>query len=153
VRGIDAPKGRQQAERRLGSDVPACLLSMSARGAGTGDMLELIDDARIAGTPVLLINPLVPLSTREVFGRWDGLDRGPLGDWHEGRNDLEAAAISLVPQIGAVLDWLRQQEGASFVRMSGSGASCFAFFESDEARDAAADAVPEQWWRLPTKLR
>ena len=64
------------------------------------------------------------------------MDRGPLGDWREGRNDLEAAAIALVPEIGDVLAWLRTQPGADFVRMSGSGATCFALFDSDEARDA-----------------
>jgi 4-diphosphocytidyl-2-C-methyl-D-erythritol kinase len=137
----------------LGSDVPACLLSMSARGSGAGDVLELIEDDRIAGTPVLLVNPLVPLSTREVFERWDGADCGPLGDWREGRNDLEAPALSLVPQIGEVLDWLRARNGASFVRMSGSGASCFALFEDEAARDRAEEAVPREWWRLATVLR
>jgi 4-diphosphocytidyl-2-C-methyl-D-erythritol kinase len=150
--GID-PAHAVDAAPGLGSDVPACLLSMSARGSGAGDVLELIDDGRIAGAPVLLVNPMVPLSTGEVFARWDGVDRGPLGDWRDGRNDLEAAATSLVPQIGEVLDGLRGREGASIVRMSGSGASCFALFDSDEARDAAAGAVPDQWWRLATKLR
>ena len=138
---------------RLGSDVPACLLSMSARGSGAGDELALLDDPAIAGTPALLVNPRVPLSTREVFARWDGEDRGPLGDWRDGRNDLEAPAIALVPEIGAVLDWLRAQPGATFVRMSGSGASCFALFDSEAARDAAAAGVPEHWWHLATFLR
>jgi 4-diphosphocytidyl-2-C-methyl-D-erythritol kinase len=81
------------------------------------------------------------------------MDRGPLGDWREGRNDLESAAIALVPQIGAILAWLSAQRGAEFVRMSGSGATCFALFDSEEARDAAADAVPREWWRLATYLR
>jgi 4-diphosphocytidyl-2-C-methyl-D-erythritol kinase len=137
----------------LGSDVPACLLSMSARGTGAGDELELLNDPRIAGTPVLLVNPRIPLSTGEVFANWDGEDRGPLGDWRDGRNDLEMPAIALVPEIGGVLDWLHRQPGAGFVRMSGSGATCFALFDSEEARDAAAVVVPEHWWHLATFLR
>ena len=107
----------------------------------------------LSGTSVLLVNPRVALSTAEVFARWDGEDRGALDDWHEGGNDLEAPAIALVPQIGAVLAWLAAQAGATFVRMSGSGATCFALFESEEARDSAADAVPREWWRLATYLR
>lgn len=138
---------------RLGSDVPACLLSMTARGSGAGDELELIDDERIAGAPALLVNPRTPLSTGEVFGRWDGTDHGPLGDWRGGRNDLESAAIGLVPEIGDVLDWLRAREGADFVRMSGSGATCFALFGSEQQRDFAAETVPERWWHLTTHLR
>jgi 4-diphosphocytidyl-2-C-methyl-D-erythritol kinase len=138
---------------RLGSDVPACLLSMTARGDGAGDQLLLVDDPTIAGTPVLLVNPRVPLSTAAVFAGWDGVDRGPLGDWRDGRNDLEAAARALVPAIGDVLDWLAAQPGQALVRMSGSGATCFALFSDEAARDAAAQACPSTWWHLASFLR
>jgi 4-diphosphocytidyl-2-C-methyl-D-erythritol kinase len=37
--------------------------------------------------------------------------------------------------------------------MSGSGATCFALFDNDAARDQAAIAVPREWWRLATRLR
>jgi 4-diphosphocytidyl-2-C-methyl-D-erythritol kinase len=137
----------------IGSDVPACLLSMTARGEGAGDNLQLVDDATIAGTPVLLVNPRVPLSTREVFAAWDGVDHGPLGNWRDGRNDLEAPAQKLVPAIGDVLSWLAGREGAHFARMSGSGATCFALFDSEQARDSAAAACPPDWWHLATFLR
>ena len=137
----------------LGADVPACLLSLTARGEGAGDKLALVDDPAIAGTPVLLVNPLEPLSTGAVFARWDGVDHGPLGDWRNGRNDLESAARALVPAIGDILDWLARQPGATFVRMSGSGATCFALFLNQAARDDAAEACPENWWRLATFLR
>lgn len=146
------PAHAQAVAPRLGSDVPACLLSMTARGEGAGDELELVD-AGVAGMPVLLVNPLVPLPTRSVFEAWDGIDRGPLGDWRGGRNDLEAPAVGLVPEIGQVLDWLRARDGAAFARMSGSGATCFALFGDEQARDAAAAAVPARWWRLATFLR
>jgi 4-diphosphocytidyl-2-C-methyl-D-erythritol kinase len=143
----------QRVAPRLGSDVPACVLSLPMRGEGAGDRLMPIDLSALSGTPVLLVNPRVALSTADVFARWDGADRGPLGDWRAGRNDLEAAAISLAPQIGAVLAWLGTRPGANFVRMSGSGATCFALFEDEEARDQAAIAVPREWWRLATFLR
>ena len=138
---------------KLGSDVPACLLSISARGDGAGDELELLGDPGIAGTPVLLVNPGIPLSTGDVFAEWDGSDRGALGGWREGRNDLEAAATGLVPEIADVLAWLRKQPGADLARMSGSGATCFALFDGDKARDEAAAATPEGWWHLASELR
>ncbi len=137
----------------LGSDVPACLLSMMARGEGAGEQLTLVHDEYAAGTPVLLVNPRVALSTPEVFAAWDGVDRGPLDDWRYGRNDLEAPARSFVPAIGEVLDWLGARDGASFVRMSGSGATCFAMFGEGGARDSAAAACPPEWWHLATFLR
>ena len=138
---------------RLGADVPACLLSRTARGEGRGDRLEPVEMPELAGMPVLLVNPRVPLSTAAVFAAWDGVDRGPLGDWREGRNDLEPAARGLVPEIGAVLEAL---SGASCARMSGSGATCFGLYENTAARDAAAAriaAVRPHWWLSQTRLR
>ena len=150
--GID-PAHASTVAPSIGSDVPACLLSMTARGEGAGDAIQLVQNLSIPDTPVLLVNPGVPLSTGAVFAAWDGIDRGPLDDWREGRNDLEAPARSLVPVIGEVLDWLKQQPGANFVRMSGSGATCFALFDNEAQRDAAADACPSNWWHLATFLR
>lgn len=136
----------------LGADVPACLLSLSVRGDGAGDELTAIDTGA-GNTPVLLVNPRVALSTADVFSAWNGEDKGSLADWRTGRNDLEAIAVSKVPLVGTVLAWLSVQPGATFVRMSGSGATCFALFESEEARDQAEVAVPREWWRLSTFLR
>jgi 4-diphosphocytidyl-2-C-methyl-D-erythritol kinase len=146
------PAHAQAVAPHLGSDVPACLLSMTARGSGAGDELQLAD-AGVNGAPVLLVNPRIQISTAEVYGGWGGVDLGPLGDWRQGRNDLEAPAIRLVPLIGGVLDWLSLQPGVEIARMSGSGATCFALFESEDARDRAAEAVPREWWHLATTLR
>ena len=142
----------EEIGRGLGADVAACVRSESVRGVGRGDVLEPLD-LGLSGTPVLLVNPRVELRTADVFGRWDGIDRGELEEWRDGRNDLESAARSIVPQIGGILAWLGAQKGAEFVRMSGSGATCFALFESEAARDHAAMAVPREWWQMATRLR
>ena len=149
--GID-PAHATAVAPSLGADVPACLFSLTARGDGAGDELRLVD-AGVSGTPILLVNPRVALSTTEVFAAWSGEDKGPLGDWRAGRNDLEAAAVEQVPLIGAVLAWLSVQPGVEVARMSGSGATCFALFESEQARDQAEVAVPREWWRLASFLR
>jgi 4-diphosphocytidyl-2-C-methyl-D-erythritol kinase len=147
------PKHAEAVAPELGSDVPACLLSLPMRGEGAGDQLTPVDLSDLSGTPVLLVNPRVALSTAEVFSRWDGLDQGPLEDWREGFNGLERFAIALVPQIETVLAWLSAQRGSTIVRMSGSGATCFAMFDSERSRDNAAELVPREWWRLATFLR
>jgi 4-diphosphocytidyl-2-C-methyl-D-erythritol kinase len=144
----------------LGADVPACVLSQTCIGRGTGTELEPIA-SDLAGTPVLLVNPRVPLATGPVFRGWDGIDRGalPEGSVREialgGRNDLEAPALALCPPIGEVLAALRRS-GAWLSRMSGSGATCFALFEHEDALHEAgamlATAHPG-WWRLGGKLR
>jgi len=137
----------------LGSDVPACLLSLPMRGEGAGDKLVSVDLSELSGAPALLVNPRVPVATAEVYAGWDGVDRGSLIDWQDGRNDLQPAAIALAPQIETVLAWLSVQASAEVVRMSGSGATCFALFDSEEARANAAVAVPREWWHLETSLR
>ena len=147
------PKHAAAVAPALGSDVPACLLSLPARGEDAGDQLTMVDLGDLSGRPVLLVNPRVPLSTAEVFARWDGQDRGALGDWRDGRNDLEDAAIARAPLVATVLAWLAAQRGTSFVRLSGSGATCFAMFETEAQRDEAATAVPREWWHLATALR
>ena len=147
------PSHAEAVAAELGSDVPACLLSLPMRGEGAGDQLTPVDLTELSGTPVLLVNARVALPTAEVFARWDGVDHGPLGEWKDGRNDLEAPARSLVPQIETVLAWLAVQPGADFVRMSGSGATCFALFDSEELRDSAGVRVPREWWHLSTHLR
>nr|WP_294851564.1 4-(cytidine 5'-diphospho)-2-C-methyl-D-erythritol kinase [uncultured Sphingomonas sp.] len=137
----------------IGADVPACLLSMTARGVGVGEKLEVVDIPGLSGTPALLVNPMVPLSTAAVFAGWNGADGGTLMDWKDGRNDLEPAARAIVPDIGEVLDWLTTQDGALIARMSGSGATCFALFDTEQNRSNAAALCPEQWWNLSTFLR
>lgn len=145
---------------KLGADVPACVESRTCIGRGTGTELETADDS-LAGTPVLLVNPRVPLSTGPVFSEWDGQDRGAMPDGNarsialNGRNDLEAPAIALCPPIAGVLAALN---GTSpfLTRMSGSGATCFALFENSAARDAAASLIADKhpgWWQLGGSLR
>jgi 4-diphosphocytidyl-2-C-methyl-D-erythritol kinase len=71
------------------------------------------------------------------------------------RNDLEAAARSLVPVIGEVLEVLRAQAGVRLARMSGSGATCFAVFETALAARAAANVISAAhpaWWTVATRL-
>ena len=142
----------------IGADVPACLHAQSCYGSGVGDALTNAPDLGLKGQPILLVNPNVACPTGPVFAAWDGVDRGPLSlkDWQLGRNDLEQPAIGLVPVITDVLALLAKQPGVDLVRMSGSGATCFALFSDAQKRDAAAKAIAAarpSWWTLATRLR
>jgi 4-diphosphocytidyl-2-C-methyl-D-erythritol kinase len=73
----------------------------------------------------------------------------------QGRNDLEAPAIELEPVIAELLAVLRKLEGSRLARMSGSGATCFALFDSSAAATAAARTLRvgyPQWWVRATVL-
>lgn len=145
------PMPSLDALRALGADVPACVLSDTMRGEGVGE--HLVATGSVSGLPILLVNPRIPLSTGPVFAGWDGKDRGALSDWPSGRNDLEDAARAVVPEIGTILQWLRAQSGVTMARMSGSGATCFALFETIAARDVAHAAVPPRYWAMASTLR
>ncbi len=143
----------------LGADVPVCLEGRSARMSGIGDLLEGVD---LPPFPIVLANPRVPLSTRDVFRCLGCPDNAPLcglaglrnvrdlcGYLTCQRNDLEQPAIEICPVIGEVLAELRSRPGCLLARMSGSGATCFGIFADRETADAARRAVSSArpgWW-------
>lgn len=145
---------------RLGSDVPACLLSRTAIGAGRGEALRLVPLGALAGASLILANPGIALSTAQVFVAWDGIDHGTLpgGDaatiLHQGRNDLQPPATTLVPEIAALID-VMASSGAQLARMSGSGATCFAIYDNEQSRDRALmqlRATHPSYWIEPASL-
>jgi 4-diphosphocytidyl-2-C-methyl-D-erythritol kinase len=154
------PDDWRERAASLGADVPACVASRMCRGEGIGTKLSNIDND-MEGAPVILLNPRVPLATGPVFAGWDGKDRGPLPQGRastiaaDGRNDLEAPAIALVPQIAEVLAALGRT-GATVARMSGSGATCFALYSDAAAQSAAAEQLRTDhpdWWQMSGMLR
>ncbi len=154
------PESWREKAAGLGADVPVCVQSETAIGRGTGTDFEPGPND-LAGTPVLLVNPRIKLATAQVFAAWDGEDRGalPKGTAREitraGRNDLEVPAISICPEIRDVLEALRATS-AWLARMSGSGATCFALFETGTERDRACNeiaAAHSDWWCMTGKLR
>jgi 4-diphosphocytidyl-2-C-methyl-D-erythritol kinase len=144
----------------LGADIPACVASQTVRGKGIGTELLPLNSS-VAGIPVLLVNPNLPLSTAAVFRAWDGVDHGGLGGGDvlemalEGRNDLQTAAITLCPAIADVLTALTLQTPV-MARMSGSGATCFALFKTVAERDEAQTSIRKvhpKYWTLSGRLR
>ena len=147
--------------RELGADVAACVWSCTQYGTGKGEQLCPLAATGLTGQPILLVNPGVGVSTAEVFRVWDGIDGGPLpqGDpflvARAGRNDLQKPALLLQPVIGDVLSAISAQHGAGLVRMSGSGATCFALFQNQGSCAAAAAAISAHrtdWWVMSSRL-
>jgi 4-diphosphocytidyl-2-C-methyl-D-erythritol kinase len=156
----DLPDDWPAKAAALGADVPACVLSETCIGRGTGTELEPVK-SDLAGISVLLVNPRVPVATGPVFAGWDAIDRGPLpqGSVREialaGRNDLEAPAIAICPAIADVLAALGQT-APWLARMSGSGATCFALYNSPTQCTEAARLVAAShpgWWQMMGALR
>lgn len=142
----------------LGADIPACVFSRTSFGSGTGTAIELRDDSNVPARHLLLVNPLQSVSTAAIFKAWDGEDRGPVarGDiWHaalSGRNDLEPIAAGICSAITDILEVLARANPA-MVRMSGSGATCFALFAEAKDLEAATSLLDPCWWSMGTELR
>src|ERR1700676_22319 len=157
-----------EVAKLTGADVPVCLASRACVMTGVGETLQPLSLPKI---PCVLVNPRVPVATREVFEAL-GLRNGELlvgvtdviqatawpeqgasiEDWVEvlaaSSNDLEAPATRLQPVIGEVLSALNATNGAWLARMSGSGATCFAIFENTAEAQRAAQKIQRdtrQW--------
>jgi 4-diphosphocytidyl-2-C-methyl-D-erythritol kinase len=152
-----------------GADVPVCLASRACDMAGVGETLMPLSLPKL---PCVMINPRVPVATKDVFQAL-GLRNGQLlvgasdvieapawpeagasiADWVEAlsavANDLEAPALRIQPAISDVLAALRSVDGVMLARMSGSGATCFAIFADGAAAQRAAQNILHDhpgWW-------
>jgi 4-diphosphocytidyl-2-C-methyl-D-erythritol kinase len=154
---------------RTGADVPVCLASRACDMAGVGETLVPLSLPKL---PCVMINPRVPVATKDVFKAL-GLRNGELlvgasdvieapawpeagasiAEWVEALsavvNDLETPAMRIQPAIAEVLSALRSADGAMLARMSGSGATCFAIFANGAAAQRAAQKILHDhpaWW-------
>lgn len=147
--------------RQLGADVPMCVSDRPKRVRGLGDEFDVV-----SGLPpcnAVLINPLIPVLTPEVFQKLAQRTNSPLPVLPDGwgnvaelatylqstRNDLRDTAAALVPEIADLENLVAATDGCHFARMSGSGATVFGLFATAEDTETAAltlrDARPNDW--------
>ena len=148
---------------RLGADVPVFIRGLAAWAEGVGERLVPI----VLDEPwyVLIVLPFA-VSTAEVF-RAPALTRNtPRIRMNRAlrcesatpdspvrierlltaaRNDCEPVVKEMYPEVGEALDWLSRHAPA---RMTGTGATVFARFESRERAAAVAGTVPSPWHGL-----
>jgi 4-diphosphocytidyl-2-C-methyl-D-erythritol kinase len=152
---------------RLGADVPVCL---GARPAYFGGIGERLDPApALPDLCLVLANAGLPVSTPAVFRTRTGPFSAPgrltesIGDAADlarallaRRNDLEAAAEQVEPQIARVRGALADAKGCLLARVSGSGGTCFGLFGTAAAATAAAAGIAGKhptWWVRPARLQ
>ena len=150
----------EQIAAALGADVPSQLTPALALVRGAGERIERLPEPKPHA--VVLLPDGGGLSTAAVFAEADRLGLGradeelaelaqrlrssagagtsPLAYPELLVNDLEPAARSLRPEIGAALDALRDA-GAPHALLTGSGPTAFGLFDTLAAAHAAADAL------------
>jgi 4-diphosphocytidyl-2-C-methyl-D-erythritol kinase len=143
---------------RLGADVPMCLAGHAALVSGIGEKLAPAPPLPACG--LLLVKPGTALATADVFaarhGDFSTAEPG-LRPWRDlgglvealaiRGNDLTAAATALCPAIADVLAFLHNSPAVRYAAMSGSGATCFALYDTPGAAERAAAEAPAGWWR------
>ncbi|MEK9647115.1 MAG: 4-(cytidine 5'-diphospho)-2-C-methyl-D-erythritol kinase, partial [Alphaproteobacteria bacterium] len=149
----------------LGADVPVCLRSAPAHVGGIGDSIDPLGPLPACG--VVLANAGEGVSTPAVFAARSGGFSDPVA-WRPSssfsdliellrgtRNDLAEAARSVSPAIGNVIAALEKTHGCGIARLSGSGGTCFALYETGAAAAAAAEglaAAHPAWWVQATRF-
>ena len=167
VKAIGDPSAMYAAEQvapTLGGDVLACLYNRTGLMQGEGENFVPLEG--LPALPAVLVNPGIACPTGPVFQAYDKapsieLDHPPIRLKrpstkslirllkNQTRNDLGTPAEQLVPEIAMVLQDLGKLPGSRLARMSGSGASCFALFDTMDAAQKAADKYcrqnPKAW--------
>ncbi len=156
--GVPIPEGLALS---LGADISVCLAQTPARMQGIGEHLSAAP--RLPRFGIVLANPGLAVPTPAVFRQ-----RAAAGTpftppaalpeaWPDAAamaasladttNDLAEAAIALCPPIADLLAALSALPGCRLARMSGSGATCFALFDTaaEAARAAPRLAQPGRW--------
>jgi 4-diphosphocytidyl-2-C-methyl-D-erythritol kinase len=165
---VDDPRVRASA-RATGADVLACLSPQARIIRGIGDKLG--PAIRLPNIFAVLVNPQIQAPTSKVFAAFDlarvssfetrsfpTVESGAtavLDFLSLSRNDLQAAAIRVVPPIASVLKRLSQIPQARVTGMSGSGATCFALFSDRRSAATTRRIVAAEnpgWWVEATGL-
>ncbi len=151
----------------LGADVPFCFFRRTAIVKGKGEKVEFLS-SQIPELPILLINPLIEVSTKKIFEgvklsnrytRDNDMDFSNSDLFFEKlnkkNNDLECVAEKICPIIKKITSFLKTETNSKLVRMTGSGATCFGVFNDSSDLDKADILINNVFkgiWTKKTKI-
>jgi 4-diphosphocytidyl-2-C-methyl-D-erythritol kinase len=163
------------AARKSGADVTVCLEQKARVVSGIGEKLSA--PLTLPELPCVILFPEVHVSTREAFQTFDELGMislsGKYDDHPEAAsiplerqkffaflnsqtNDLARATHQMTPLVEAAEEQLARTTGVKLVRMSGSGPSVFALYDSMQQAEQAAAVIRAEnkdRWVAVTRLR
>jgi len=175
--GVDLSQfDRLEFASAFGADIPVCVASEAAFMHGVGELVDPIGQFPRVG--LLLVNPRISVPTGMVFQALDAADYikdvPSKFEMHRHRdfdfcsiddvieymetvpNDLLKPALKIAPKISDVLAEISLLDGCLISRLSGSGATCFGLFESEDIAKKAGQYLrtryPE-WWIKGTFIR
>lgn len=136
---------------QLGADVPFFIFGQNAFVEGIGEQMQAIT------TPeqwFVVIEPGVHVPTPTIFSakeltrdtkpvRITDFSNAAKVEW---KNDLQAVACALHPEIESTINWLKQYEiNQGDAKMTGSGSCVFCAFPNEDAAKKVLQQVPHHW--------
>lgn len=130
--------------RDLGADIPVFVKGLSAFAEGIGDKLT-----PISLNPIwyLVVTPKIKVSTEQIFCHSELTRNAPaikIRALSEElyRNDCQSVVETLYPEVKQVSDWLKRYGNPL---MTGTGASVYCRFDSQQEAKKAQQTVPNSW--------
>jgi 4-diphosphocytidyl-2-C-methyl-D-erythritol kinase len=133
---------------KLGADVPFFIFGSNAFAEGVGEQLTAVDgldcwfvvlEPGVAvPTPAIFCSPELTRNTKPVkIADFSGALQNAFG-----KNDMQAVAARLFPEVDEALSWLGRFGNA---RMTGSGGCVFMPCQSEQQADAVLGAASGKW--------
>ncbi len=149
----------------LGSDIIACLHARTCLMRAKGEKIIFLPSHKpLYG---VLVNPNQALSTAHVFAHFDSQNNASTHTETPSQiqiqsdllttalahsNELQSSAIALMPVINDMLLEIEAQQGCQLARLSGSGATCFGIFNTQENARLASHNIqkgaPKHWVKM-----
>ncbi|MEQ5840857.1 4-(cytidine 5'-diphospho)-2-C-methyl-D-erythritol kinase [Paraburkholderia acidicola] len=152
---LDLPRAELQTlALKLGADVPFFVFGQNAFAEGVGEALQAV---QLPPRYFLVVTPQVHVPTAVIFSeRALTRDSKPLTiadflaqdscktGWPDsfGRNDMQPVVVGKYAEVAQVLRWF---DNIAPARMTGSGASVFAAFQSQREAEQAQARLPAGW--------
>jgi len=149
----------------IGSDVPFCFYGKPSIVSGIGEKVVFLK--HLEDLKVLLVNPLVEISTKSIFHQIkyfntnptnfprEKINRSKLIDiLNQSKNDLQYIVTKKNTQVNEVIDFFKNETESSFYRMTGSGATCFGVFDTYSHMKKAEVKLKNKnnnWWIASAK--
>jgi 4-diphosphocytidyl-2-C-methyl-D-erythritol kinase len=130
---------------KLGADVNICTYSKPMLCSNFGENIDFF--VKLPKLYIQIVNPCIPLLTKDVFNAYSFNDKNVKDYQYQEEygdintlieilkymgNDLLSSAMKCMPVIEELIKFLSKQDGCLYSNISGSGASCFAIFDSEE---------------------
>jgi 4-diphosphocytidyl-2-C-methyl-D-erythritol kinase len=124
----------------LGADVPFFIFGKNAMATGIGEVLE---EVSCINSKFLIVAPNVHTSTKEMFAKWDELDR--VGS----RQNLGEHANSFLPLfLSQNIDLQKIYDELSLtidIKLSGTGSTMFCIYKEDVEIEKTLKKIPTKW--------